>query len=545
MIKLQKWLAGTASAMLLMGGVASAEDLTIGLSSEPSAIDPHYHNLGPNNMIAYHMFDRLIHQNEKQQLQPGLATSWKPINATTWELKLREGVVFHDGNPFNADDVVFSFERAPNVPNSPSSFATYTKGKTVKKIDDYTIHITTEKPYPLVPNDISTVSIISVEAGTDATTEMYNAGTATVGSGPYKFAEYVPGDRIVLEANADYWGAKPKWDKVTFKPIKSGPSRVAALLAGDVDLINGVPTTDIEVLSGNDKVSLWQGPSNRVIYLHLDHDRDDSPFVKAMGGGAIKNPLKDQRVREAISKAISRDLIVERVMEGVAVKAGQLLPDGFFGVSENLKPVEYDAKGAKELLAAAGVGDGFELRIHGPNDRYINDAKIVEAIAQMLNRVGIKTDVETMPRSVYFKRASRGGPNNTPEFSMVLVGWGAGSGEASSPLRSLIHTYDKDKGFGSSNRGRYSNAEVDAMIEEALATVDDEKRQDLLAKATEIAINDQAIIPLHYQVNTWATRKASSTCHARMNTPCPGAYPLSNRTQSKGRLRFHAGLFLI
>ncbi|KZL28647.1 ABC transporter substrate-binding protein [Pseudovibrio ascidiaceicola] len=507
MIKLHKWLAGTASAMLLMGGIASAEDLTIGLSSEPSAIDPHYHNLGPNNMIAYHMFDRLIHQNEKQQLQPGLATSWKPINATTWELKLREGVVFHDGNPFNADDVVFSFERAPNVPNSPSSFATYTKGKTVKKIDDYTVHITTEKPYPLVPNDISTVSIISVEAGTDATTEMYNSGKATVGSGPYKYAEYVPGDRIVLEANPDYWGAKPKWDKVTFKPIKSGPSRVAALLAGDVDLINGVPTTDIEVLSSNDKVSLWQGPSNRVIYLHLDHDRDDSPFVKAMGGGAIKNPLKDQRVREAISKAISRDLIVERVMEGVAVKAGQLLPDGFFGVSENLKPVEYDAKGAKELLAAAGVGDGFELRIHGPNDRYINDAKIVEAIAQMLNRVGIKTDVETMPRSVYFKRASRGGPNNTPEFSMVLVGWGAGSGEASSPLRSLIHTYDKSQGFGSSNRGRYSNAEVDAMIEEALATVDDEKRQDLLAKATEIAINDQAIIPLHYQVNTWATRK--------------------------------------
>ena len=211
--------------------------------------------------------------------------------------------------------------------------------------------------------------------------------------------------------------------------------------------------------------------------------------------------------RTAISKAINRPGIVDRVMEGVAIQAGQLLPEGFFGVSPNLKPVAYDPEAAKALLAEAGYGDGFELTIHGPNDRYINDSKIAEAIGQMLSRIGIKTAVETMPRSVYFGRASKGGPNNTPEFSFILVGWGAGSGEASSPLKSLIHTHNKDKGFGSSNRGRYSNPQVDAMIEEALSTVDDEKRQDLLAKATEMAINDAAIIPLHYQVNTWAAKK--------------------------------------
>ena len=151
--------------------------------------------------------------------------------------------------------------------------------------------------------------------------------------------------------------------------------------------------------------------------------------------------------------------------------------------------------------------DGFSLTIHGPNDRYINDAKIAEAIAQMLTRAGIDTAVETMPRSVYFKRASAGGPDGTPEFSFILVGWGAGSGEASSPLKSLIHTHDKERGFGASNRGRYSNPEVDALIEEALATIDDAEREGMLAKATEIAINDGAIIPLHYQVNTWGTRK--------------------------------------
>ena len=272
-------------------------------------------------------------------------------------------------------------------------------------------------------------------------------------------------------------------------------------------MIEQTPTVDIERLKNNADLSLSQGISNRVIYLHLDHDRDDSPFVKAKDGGPIENPLKDVRVRTAISKSINRDAIVSRVMEDIAIKAGQLLPEGFFGISPNLKPVDYDPDGAKKLLAAAGVPDGFKLTIHGPNDRYINDSKIAEAIGQMLTRVGIDTEVVTMPRSVYFKRASRGGPDGTPEFSFILVGWGSGTGEASSPLKSLIHTYDKSRGFGASNRGRYSNAEVDKLIEDALATVDDTKRGGLLAKATEIAINDAAIIPLHYQVNTWAARK--------------------------------------
>ncbi len=498
---------GALVASAILAGPALSEELTIGLASEPTAIDPHFHNLGPNNAFARHVFDRLILQNELQQLEPGLAVSWKPIDDLTWEFKLREGVKFHDGSDFTADDVVCTWDRAPNVPNSPSSFATYTKGKTVEKVDDYTVHFKSAAPYPLMANDVSTVTIVSDEVGCEATTAQYNDGTAAVGTGPFKFVSYKPGDSIVVERNDDYWGEKPIWSKVTFKPIKSGPSRVAALLAGDVDVIASVPTTDVATLEKNDKVSLSQGVSNRVIYLHLDHDRVDSPFVKANGGGSIENPLQKLEVRKAISMAINRDAIVDRVMEGIAIKAGQLLPEGFFGVSDNLEPVEYDAKGAKEMLAAAGYPDGFELTIHGPNDRYINDSKIAEAIGQMLTRIGIKTTVETMPRSVYFGRASKGGPNDTPEFSFILVGWGAGSGEASSPLKSLIATHTPDKGWGSSNRGRYSNPEFDALLETALSTVDDAKRQDLLAEATEMAIEDVAIIPTHYQVSTWGTKK--------------------------------------
>ncbi|MEL6523544.1 MAG: ABC transporter substrate-binding protein [Pseudomonadota bacterium] len=498
---------GALLASAMLASPVLSEELTIGLASEPTAMDPHFHNLGPNNAMARHIFDRLILQNELQQLEPGLAVSWTPIDDLTWEFKLREGVKFHDGSDFTADDVVCTWERAPNVPNSPSSFATYTKGKSVEKIDEYTVHFKTEAPYPLMANDVSTVTIVSDQGGCQGTTAEYNDGTIAVGTGPFKFVSYTPGDSIVVERNDDYWGEKPVWSKVTFKPISSGPARVAALLAGDVDVIASVPTTDVTTLEKNEDVSLSQGVSNRVIYLHLDHDRADSPFVKANGGGDIDNPLQKLEVRKAISMAINRDAIVDRVMEGVAIKAGQLLPDGFFGVSDKLEPMAYDPDGAKALLAEAGYADGFELTIHGPNDRYINDAKIAEAIGQMLTRIGIKTTVETMPRSVYFGRASRGGPNDTPEFSFILVGWGAGSGEASSPLKSLIATHSPDKGWGSSNRGRYSNADFDALLETALSTVDDAKRQDLLAEATEMAIDDVAIIPTHYQVSTWGTRK--------------------------------------
>ena len=486
---------------------ANAADLRVGLKSEPSSIDPHYHNLGPNNGFATHIFGALVGSDENQQHYPDLAVSWKPIDDTTWEFKLRQGVKWHDGSPFSADDVLFTVERAQNVPNSPSSFVTYLKGKTFSKIDDYTVHIKTEKPYPLMPNDMTTVKIISAKAGKGASTEDYNSGKAAIGTGHYKFVEWVPGDRIVLERNDDYFGAKAAFDKVTFKPIKSGPARISALLAGDVDFIDNVPPLDVARLKKDNSVQLSGGPSNRVIYLHMDQFREDSPHIKAKDGGAIKNPLMDVRVRKAISMSINRDAIVDRVMEGVAVKAGQLLPAGFHGVSDKMKPEAYDPKMAKKLMAEAGYPDGFKMVVHGPNDRYINDAKIAEALAQMLNRVGIDASVETMTKAVYFKRASRGGPNKSPEFSFMVLGWGAGSGEASSPLKALLHTYDKSKGLGAANRGRHSDAEVDKLVQQALATVDSDARGKLLAAATEKGVGENyGVIPLHYQVNTWAAK---------------------------------------
>lgn len=523
---MQKLSGVVLAGMLALPGGAIAQTLTVGLKIEPTSIDPHYHNLTPNNALLRDIYDRLVLTDETQQLVPGLAESWKPIDDLTWELKLRKGVTFHDGTPFTADDVVFTFDRAPNVPNAISSFGTYIKGKTVTKIDDHTVHVSTQRPYPLMPNDLSTFSIISKKHGATANTGDYNSGTAAIGTGPFRFVEWVAGDRLVLDRNDDYWGEKPQFDRVVIKFIKSDAARVAALLSGDVDFIDNVPTVDIDRLKNEDGVNVVDSISNRIIFLHMDHDRSDSPFVKANGGGKIDNPLRDQRVRKAISMAINRQAIVDRVMAGSAIVAGQLLPKGFFGVSPNLKPVAYDPQGAKALLAKAGYANGFELTLHGPNDRYINDVQVVEAVAQMLNRIGIKTSVETMPKAVYFKRASRGGPNKTPEFSFILVGWGAQTGEASSPLKALLNTYDESIGFGASNRGRYSNSEVDRLTKEALATVDDVKRQDLLAKATEIAINDVGIIPLHYQVSTWAARDGFGfRARTDESTVISGIYP--------------------
>jgi peptide/nickel transport system substrate-binding protein len=482
---------------------ATGKDITIALSSSITSMDPHYHNITTNNGMMRHVYDTLIRQDASQALVPGLARSWRTLDDTTWEFKLQRDVKFHDGSAFTADDVAFSFKRAPNVANSPASFATYLKG--IKELivkDAHTLIIKTGAPYPLLANDLATVPIVAKGVGDKVTTDDFNSGKAAIGTGPYKFAEYVPNQRIVLKANYAYWAGEEPWGKVTFKILTSAPARVAALLSGDADFIEGVPTADLANLSKDKKVALFSRISNRVIYLHLDSGRKTgSPFVFDKSGKPLdKNPLADARVRQAMSKAIDRNAITTRIMESNAFPAAQFLPDGFFGVSKNLKPAKPDLAGAKALLAEAGYPSGFNVTLHSPVGRYINDEKVAQAIAQMLTRIGIETKVETMPPSVFFTRGTK------LEFSLLLAGWGAETGEASSPLRALVATFDKDKGMGAANRGRYSNAEVDRLLAAALATIDDTKRAALLAEATEVAMKDAAIVPLHYEISSWASK---------------------------------------
>lgn len=485
-------------AACTLAAAAAGQTLTIGISTEISSADPHYHNLSPNNGAARHIFDPLILTDERQALKPGLALSWRPLSATTWEFKLRQGVKFHDGSEFTAQDVLFTLDRVPKVPNSPSSFAVYTKAVVKAEAPDpYTLLLHTAGPYPLLPNDISTVYIIPRSAQ-GKSTEDFNAGRAAVGTGPYQFVEWVRGDRLVLKRNPGYWGGAEPWERVVFKPLTNDAARVAALLAGDVDLIDVVPSADLERVKRTASLSLFQVVSNRVIYLHMDSDRDHSPFITGVTG---KNPLRDVRVRNAISLAINRQAIAERVMEGLSIPANQLLPEGFFGHNPALPPAQYDPEAAKKLLAEAGYPGGFGVTLHSPNNRYPNDEKIAQAVAQMLSRVGIATKVDAMPANIFFSRGTK------LEFSFLLAGWGSGTGEVSSPLRALLATYNKDTGMGSANRGRYSNPRMDAVLKAALETVDDAKREKLLQEAVKLAMEGYGIIPVHYNINTWASRK--------------------------------------
>jgi peptide/nickel transport system substrate-binding protein len=351
-----------------------------------------------------------------------------------------------------------------------------------------------------MPSDMTQVAIISKQY-LNASTEEFNSGKAAIGTGPYKVVRYTKSDRLELARNDSWWGGRRSWEKVTLRILPNDATRVAALLAGDVQVIENVPTSDVARLKGDKRLTIYRTVADRLIYLHLDSDRDASPFVTGRGGEPLdRNPLKDARVRKALSKAINRPAIVERVMEGEAIASGQLVPEFLFGATKNLQVEKFDPEGARKLLAEAGYPNGFGLTLHSPNNRYVNDARIAQAVAQMLARIGVDTKVVAMPSATYFSQAT------DLKFSFMLVGWGTGTAEASSSLKALLLTYNRDKGFGTANRGRYSNAKVDALTEDALQTVDDVKREAYLQRASELAINDTGIIPLHFQVNLWATR---------------------------------------
>ena len=491
------------SALALTLPAAGAADLKIAVAADITSMDPHFFNLFPNNNMAEHIFDKLVQMDPDSKMIPGIATSWKAIDATTWEFKLRKGVKFHDGSELTAEDVAFSIDRVAQIPNSPGPFVAYTKAIVGKEIvDPYTIRFKTAFPHPLVPNDLSTIYIVSKKVATGASTEDFNTGKATIGSGRFKFVKYVSGDHVDLVRNDNYWGEKPAWDKVTFKIIKNESARVAALLSGDVEAIEQPPTADLTRIKGDPKFTVTSKISHRVIYFNFDHLQRVSPFITDKAGKPLdRNPLLDVRVRRAISKAINRPAIADRVMEGQAVPSGQLVSEKLFGNVPGLKAEAFDPEGAKKLLAEAGYPDGFNITIHGPSGRYVNDEKIVQAVAQMLTRAGIVSKVETAPMGPYSGRASK------QEFSFHMVGWGASTGEASSPLRSLLATFNRDKGLGAVNWGRYSNVKVDYLIEQALQQVDDENRLFMLQEATRLSMQDIGIMPIHFQFTIWATKK--------------------------------------
>jgi peptide/nickel transport system substrate-binding protein len=503
------------ASLLAATPVAAQEVLTVGVRSEASSMDPHWTQLSADLQVQEHIFEKLVALDSASQPIPGLAVSWQALDDTTWEFKLREGVKWHDGETFNADDVLFSFDRLragiSGAPASPA-FQLEKGSKSWIKIDAYTVQITTDGPYPTVAEDLAMLPIIAEHVARGVTESVdFNNGKATIGTGPFLFEEYSPGNRITVKKNPNWWGGAVDWDQVVFRPITQDASRLAALRNGDVDIIDYPPTIDLPQLREDSNFVISTIAADRLIYLMPGYKHVERFITDNDGKVMTPNPMRDMRVRKALSLAIDRNAIRDRVMGGASIPAKNIVPPGFFGYVEGLEPDGFDPDQAKALLQEAGYGDGFRITLHGPNDRYVNDARILEVVAQMWSRVGITTEVDAMPRNIFFSRLIRGDALSipgfdVPEFSMALTGWGTVAGEATYTVSGTLESYNAATGGGNGNFGRYSNPEVDARSVKAKQTIDKAERLKLLQDAITIGMDDYAYIPLHFQVNSWAMR---------------------------------------
>ena len=491
--------AALAAAIGVFSLYSTAAELRIGVSADITSLDPHHTNIAPNNNALWHVYEALTHVDADARLMPGLAESWRAVDGTTWEFKLRRGVKFHDGGEFTADDVLASIERAKRMEASGGQFAGFVKAiKDAKAVDAQTLRFTTEKPYAMLPYDLNSLFIISRKA-VAAATEDFNNGKFAIGTGPFKLTSFKRGDRVEFACNDAYWGLRAPWDKATLRILPNDPARIAALVSGDVDMIDSIPTADAVKLKTNANFRLAQKVSWRTLFFHLDQYRDHPPGVTAKDGKPLgKNPFKDIRVRQAISKAFNRQAIVERVMEGFALPASNIVSPPVFGYVKALTPDAFDAEGAKKLLAEAGFKDGFALTLAAPNNRYVNDDQIAQAAAQMLARIGIQVKVETHPAATYFTKARNG------DFAFALLGWGSFSGDLA--LRTLLATPDAAKGYGGWNWGRHSLPRVDQLLDQDFATTDEKKRETIAIEAATLALKNYGVIPLHHQIASWAMK---------------------------------------
>jgi peptide/nickel transport system substrate-binding protein len=494
----------TLLALLTLAAPASAADLRIGRATEHGSLDPLYSDLGSDVATAENTFESMIRFDAKLRIQPSLAVSWKLLDPLTWEIKLRPGVTFHDGSALTAGDVAYSLNRARNIPNSPGPLASFVRPvKEAEIVDPLTLRIHTVAPTPLLMDMIGRIFILPASLGTTVANEDFNSGKAMIGTGPYRFRSSAPGDNVVWTAFPGYWGPKPEFGTVTVKFLANPASRSAALLSGSVDVIEQIPPSDIEIFQKRDDLTLYDAVSTRVVYVGMDQGRDDSPFITDKDGKPMTvNPLKDRRVRLALSKMINRQAIVERVLSGAGEATGQIVPDGMGGYDPTLKPVVFDPAGAKQLLAEAGYKDGFGLTLHSSNNRFPNDSQLAQALGQMFSRGGLRVNgVEVVPYNVYAPAATQ------RKYSLFIFSYGSVASSSLNGLTGVLATYDAAKGTGSLNRARYSNTAFDAVLAHASAEFDEPKRGALLAEATKIAMDDAAILPLYWQKLYWAARK--------------------------------------
>ncbi|MHC1551172.1 ABC transporter substrate-binding protein [Phyllobacterium sp. K27] len=487
------------AALLLLGSIvmpavtwAQETPLVIGMSTTPTTLDPHEDSSAVQSATSRHIWDSLINLTATSGSDPELATEWATVDPTHWEFKLREGVKFHDGSDFDANDVVASLLRARDKPSQ--GFASYTRNiANVTANGSHTVVIETKVPDPLLLNSLSRIRIISADCK-DAPVQEFDNGKCAVGTGAYSFVSYSPGSNLTLKRNDSYFPGASHWSNVTLRFLPDDGARLASLLSNEIDIIEALPADGMSRVESSDNLQVINGQSSRLVYMGLDVGRDVSPFVKAADGSNLdKNPLQDLKVRQAMLMSINRPAIVERVMQKNGTVADQFVAKGYAGHSDDVKNVVYDPKAAKALLAEAGYPDGFSLTLHGPSGRYVKDAEVLQAVGQMFTRIGIKSKVEVMPWSMYSEAYSKG------TYSTYLGSWGVNTGETTNPAVALVATRDEAKGTGRYNGGGVSDPKIDDVLAKASSTLDEAQRLPLLQELSTQTFNNLWLLPMHYE----------------------------------------------
>jgi peptide/nickel transport system substrate-binding protein len=508
--------AGVCAVALALALPAVAKTLRFSSQGDIVTIDPHAQNEGFTNAFLDNIYEPLVTRGKDLKIEPCLALSWQTVNPTTTRFKLRPNVKFHDGTPFTADDVVFTITRALS---DTSNFKPYLAGvKEARKVDDLTVDVITEGPAPVLVPQLTEIRIMSrawankhnVQKPQDfKNKEETFASRNANGTGPFVLQSRQADVKTVAILNSNWWGKmEGNVNEIVYQPIKQNSTRLAALLSGEIDFVLDPPPNDIPRLKQDPKIKVVEGNENRTIFLGMDQHRDELLYSNVKG----KNPFKDRRVREAVQLAIDVNALKTQVMRGLSIPTSVMFAPQVNGYSKELdKPVKADAARAKKLLTEAGYPQGFEVTLDCPNNRYINDEPICVAIAAMLARIDVKVKVNTMPRATYFPKIQNF------DSSFYMLGWGVPTFDSQYAVQSLLRTLVPKTADGDYNLGRYSNPQVDALVDKLKTEIDTARRGAIAKEILTIHAKDVGHIPLHHQVIPWAMRSNVSVVHRADN----------------------------
>ena len=516
-MKLKTAVTMLALAAGLSLGAAHANTLRWAAQNDILTLDPHSQNHATTNAILQHAYEGLTRYNAKYEVEPALATKWTYLSPTQVRFELRRGVKFHDGSPFTADDVVFSFGRIKQPQGTMSIYVTGISE--VKKIDDHTVDFILSGPNPILLRNIGDFFIMSktwAEKNKTTNTQDYKnkeenfASRNVNGTGGFMITGWTPDQRITMKANPGWWD-KPQGNvtEVVYTPIKADATRIAALLSGDVDLVTDMPTQDVARIRNDPKLKVLDGHEVRTIFIALDQHNPELKYSDVKG----KNPFKDKRVREALNISVDREAIKRATMRGLSLPAGILVAPGVNGHTPDIDtPPKVDVDRAKKLLAEAGYPNGFEFQLNCPNNRYVNDEEICQNLVSMWARAGLKVKLASEGMATFIQKVQNF------DTSAYMLGWGVATYDAQYSLQSLVRTRTSGAD-GNFNYGRVSDAAVDKLVDAMKTETDVAKRNAMIREALVRTRDEFLYVPLHHQLRPWAMKQNVTTIHRSDDRP--------------------------